>query len=503
MRRKHFMENDMKYRYNDLAERYRKMNRFYVIAGCILWVMYLTYLLMKLASKSIALPTVYGNVIFIIVFFAGNIFIYLRNKASHRLKTVISVEIGLEFLLLGMQTDADFLFFTILGILILQIPYYDHKAYRTTCIAYAVITTLVLIIRVVKMPEATDVDFICRYLINYILYFVLCRASYISKLFNDDSLNAAKEQGEQQKEMLEKVLAICQTINEETNKSAERVNQLVDTSSQTAQSMQEIASAANTTAENIEEQNNMTQNIQSAIEDTGSLSRKMVEVATQSNENIQTNIQIMEELQKQSGQIADTNKEVTASMAKLQAKTKEVENIAGIILQISNQTNLLALNASIESARAGEAGRGFAVVAEQIRQLAEQTKQSTEEITRITNELNQNAAEVVTSVDSSLEATTLQNKQITDAAESFTVLNQNMVQLIQDINNIDHQITGLSDSNNQIVDNISQLSAATQQVTASAEHVQSMSEQNLLYAEEVKKAMELIRDTGNQMNQYL
>ena len=84
--------------------------------------------------------------------------------------------------------------------------------------------------------------------------------------------------------------------------------------------------------------------------------------------------------------------------------------------------------------------------------MAEQTKQSTEEITRITNELNQNAAEVVTSVDSSLEATTLQNKQITDAAESFTVLNQNMVQLIQDINNIDHQITGLSASNNQIAE---------------------------------------------------
>ena len=122
----------------------------------------------------------------------------------------------------------------------------------------------------------------------------------------------------------------------------------------------------------------MTQSIQSAIDETGERSRKMVDVATDSNENIQENLQVMEELKNQSEQIAATNHEVTESMTRLQNKTKEVEEIAGMILNISNQTNLLALNASIESARAGEAGRGFAVVAEQIRQLAEQTKKSTE-----------------------------------------------------------------------------------------------------------------------------
>ena len=135
--------------------------------------------------------------------------------------------------------------------------------------------------------------------------------------------------------------------------------------------------------------------------------------------------------------------------------------------------------------------------------LSEQTKKSTEEITKITNELNQNTKDVVNSIDSSLEATTLQNEKIAVAADSFTQLDENMVQLIDNINTIDRQITGLSDSNNQIVDNISQLSAATQQVTASAEQVKSMSEQNLLHVEEVKQAMEIIRSTSDRMNQYM
>lgn len=164
---------------------------------------------------------------------------------------------------------------------------------------------------------------------------------------------------------------------------------------------------------------------------------------------------MIQELQTQSGQIAETNKELTEAMTRFQAKTKEVEKIAGIILQISSQTNLLSLNASIESARAGEAGRGFAVVAEQVRQLSEQTKESTEEITKITNELNQNGIDVISSIDSSLEATALQNEKIAVVADSFTQLNKNMVQLIDNVNTIDRQITGLSDSNNKIVDNIS------------------------------------------------
>lgn len=71
-------------------------------------------------------------------------------------------------------------------------------------------------------------------------------------------------------------------------------------------------------------------------------------------------------------------------------ESKSVNAIQGLteeILSIASQTNLLALNASIEAARAGEAGRGFAVVAEEIRQLADNSRNTANSIQQISNEV--------------------------------------------------------------------------------------------------------------------
>lgn len=126
--------------------------------------------------------------------------------------------------------------------------------------------------------------------------------------------------------------------------------------------------------------NNVSEDILAKGKSLISSSHNMVEISKDGKGAVDKILTLINDLGTQS-------RSTSSGMTQLSERSKEIENIVGVIKQISEQTNLLALNASIEAARAGEHGKGFAIVAEEVRKLAETTNQSTSSISSLITQM--------------------------------------------------------------------------------------------------------------------
>ena len=473
-----------KFRYNDPNRRMQRVNRVYLITSTLLFAV-LIYYQSLLVKNSGVFPAKWGpySMATMVLFVVANAVLYFRDKSNKYIRIFMTVEIALVYLFFVLNTQSSFMGMAFIGVLGVSVLYYDTSYYMGALILSAVAYAAGQIIRVRIGVVDANVDGICNVFMTSAIFFMLFMIGRISKLFNDHALGAVNEQSELQRQ-------IMKVIKDETDASTELVDSLYNASGNIANRMLDISGSTEKIVENITEQNYMTQNIQSAISNTQQYSSEMVSVANISNEEIRTSQDMMTQLMEQSEQIAGNNGLVTKAMEQLQDKVDKVASIANMILKISNQTTILAINASVESSRAGAAGKGFSVIAEQIRQLAEETKNSTESITRIVDDLNDNAKTVMSAVDVSLKAADSQNQMIRTAADAFDELSGNMNVLIRNIQEIDNRIENLSTSNNQIVENITQLSALSEEVSASAEETNHLTELNVSYARQTRESIQ-------------
>ena len=157
------------------------------------------------------------------------------------------------------------------------------------------------------------------------------------------------------------------------------------------------------------------------------------------------------------GELIDISKKNGEAIENVREQSKltndsaqQIQTVTDIIADISNQTNLLALNASIEAARAGEHGRGFAVVAEQIRTLADQSRESTERINQLVADLMDKANVSVEITEKVSEAVSLQNEKIDQTKEIFTILNGEIGQVGSAIEGISSEVEELKNHSDNI-----------------------------------------------------
>ncbi|MBE3609113.1 methyl-accepting chemotaxis protein [Campylobacter californiensis] len=127
---------------------------------------------------------------------------------------------------------------------------------------------------------------------------------------------------------------------------------------------------------------NFTKDIDDDFVQTKQMTENAVLLSNDSNKKLDTVIDLLEHVVDDINAASKNEQILADKTTQVATESKNIDQILGIINEISDRTNLLALNAAIEAARAGEYGRGFAVVAEEVRTLAEQTNQQIDDISK-------------------------------------------------------------------------------------------------------------------------
>lgn len=161
---------------------------------------------------------------------------------------------------------------------------------------------------------------------------------------------------------------------------AERIGELDQEMATTSHTIEQLSAGMQETAASAEEMNSSAIDMETTIQTIVTMARNNGKQAQEVDERAHA-LHVVATDAKSSATHILTETKIRLEEAMNRAKAvKEISVLSDAVLSIAAQTNLLALNASIEAARAGEVGRGFAVVAEEIRKLAEGSRNTVEQI---------------------------------------------------------------------------------------------------------------------------
>ncbi|UFS69418.1 PAS domain S-box protein [Geomonas sp. RF6] len=273
-----------------------------------------------------------------------------------------------------------------------------------------------------------------------------------------------------------------QEILEAANVLAAASSQIKETTNQVVTAAIETAGAVSETTSTVEEVKQTALVASQKARNVSDTAQKTVQVAQRGRKAVEESISGMGRIQDQVESIAD-------SIIRLAEQSQTIGEIIATVNDLAEQSNLLAVNAAIEAAKAGEQGKGFAVVAQEVKSLAEQSKEATAQVRTILNDIQKatNVAVMVTEQgNKAVQAGVQQSKEAGDA-----------------IRQMEESIEVSAQAAAQIAASGQQQLSGMDQVAQSMENIKQASEQNVTGMKQVEATLQNLHELGQKLKQLV
>ena len=242
-------------------------------------------------------------------------------------------------------------------------------------------------------------------------------------------------------------------------------------SQQMALAYSQVADGAEAQAASTEEVNKKASTINSHLRSLDQSFKNLAKETLNSQKATDQGIGDLNSVTEQMYTMAKQIRETMNLVSHLEGNSQKIEEMSAMIHQISEQTNLLALNAAIEAARAGEAGRGFAVVANEVKKLADQSKNSIIDVNEALNQIKNDTKHLTLKMEN--------NSLLAETGETLArAINQSFKE-------ISLSVTGIAEIIKQAEELVTVSNGLGLEISQEAEKISEVAQSNAAFIQEV------------------
>jgi len=231
-----------------------------------------------------------------------------------------------------------------------------------------------------------------------------------------------------------------------------------------------IATASSQIASGNQDLSSRTEEQASSLEETAASMEELTSTVKQNADNARQANQLAVSASEVAVKGGSVVSQVVDTMGSINASSRKIVDIIGVIDGIAFQTNILALNAAVEAARAGEQGRGFAVVASEVRSLAQRSAAAAKEIKTLIGdsvEKVEEGSKQVAEAGKTMEEIVDSVKRVTDIMGEITAASQEQTSGIEQINQAITQMDQVTQQNAALVEEAAAAAGSLQEQAGS------------------------------------